>query len=433
MMRSLLLLLLLATVTATTAASTPTAAEPATAFETPEMVDSMQPRSQAQAQAQAQSASREGKSSDSLLQVRDVAAAAAAPVEVKVRVHLRSLVDIKEVEQSVTAMFVVHMEWTDPKSANVSTQYGEKLDPKANWQPDIGVANAGSLMEVRKESMVLMPKHRVVLSRRIIANVQTQNKYEDFPFDTHSWKVFLMPFSYDATAVKLVPQVTFFVFFLSCGCCRRPHCWFLLFVDGDRGGRIVRVADAVDAAVVRGARRRGDVGRDGQGALAGGPVDQRAAPRVVLLVADHSAARDDAAVRVLELLGAGVERARSHDAGGHDRAHRAVPQLQGVGASRSLLAAELDGHPVDGLLPLLLLQSPRVRLRRAQAAHRGQGRRRARGSLEPHLLPRRVHHLQHRHVYLRVYQDGPPRRRQHQHALAANRLLTIIFIIIEMD
>eukprot|EP01006_Ploeotia_vitrea_P054721 TRINITY_DN67919_c1_g1_i2.p1 TRINITY_DN67919_c1_g1~~TRINITY_DN67919_c1_g1_i2.p1 ORF type:complete len:418 (+),score=208.72 TRINITY_DN67919_c1_g1_i2:60-1256(+) len=206
MMRSLLLLLLLATVTATTAASTPTAAEPATAFETPEMVDSMQPRSQAQAQAQAQSASREGKSSDSLLQVRDVAAAAAAPVEVKVRVHLRSLVDIKEVEQSVTAMFVVHMEWTDPKSANVSTQYGEKLDPKANWQPDIGVANAGSLMEVRKESMVLMPKHRVVLSRRIIANVQTQNKYEDFPFDTHSWKVFLMPFSYDATAVKLVPQ-----------------------------------------------------------------------------------------------------------------------------------------------------------------------------------------------------------------------------------
>jgi hypothetical protein len=125
----------------------------------------------------------------------------ASPLEVSVGLTISDLVEISDVEQSVTMDGVLYVSWTDSRLNGVA---GCRYSLDGIWHPDIQLVNAGQLSRRQDFELVVGEGGQVEGSFRVFGSVANPRFMPDFPFDSHELRLEFMSLRHDSDEVVFV-------------------------------------------------------------------------------------------------------------------------------------------------------------------------------------------------------------------------------------
>jgi hypothetical protein len=123
------------------------------------------------------------------------------PTTVSVGVRLLDLMQINDVDQTLTADFVVVLRWTDPRLAQLA---GAEVPLDDVWSPGIVIINSGRTFTSRPREVGVGPGGEVTYVQRYHATLATHHNLRDFPFDDQVLVVSLASLEWPEDDVRLL-------------------------------------------------------------------------------------------------------------------------------------------------------------------------------------------------------------------------------------
>lgn len=129
-----------------------------------------------------------------------------APTEVTIGVRMTDLTEINDVDQTLTGEFLVRQRWTDPRLDGLE---GCELPLADVWSPHLGFVNSGRMFPVLPQTVEIGSGGLVTYLQSFYGTLASYETLEDFPFDEHVFKIWLLSAKYSESAVKLMVDKEF--------------------------------------------------------------------------------------------------------------------------------------------------------------------------------------------------------------------------------
>ncbi len=128
------------------------------------------------------------------------------PTEVLVGIRMLDLLDIDDVNQTLTIDFGILRTWTDSRLAHLE---GCEISLDHVWYPELAARNSGRLFERWPREVSIGPEGRVQYIQRYYGTIASYHSLHEFPFDSQVITVQLIPLQWAEDEVKLVLNESF--------------------------------------------------------------------------------------------------------------------------------------------------------------------------------------------------------------------------------
>jgi len=123
------------------------------------------------------------------------------PTKVHVGIRLIDMMEVNDVQQTLTADLGVVLRWTDPRLA---TLQGCEIKVDDIWSPGIDFANAGREFPTRPKEAGIGPGGEVTYVQRYYATLATHHNLREFPFDDQTFRISMRSLEWADSDVELV-------------------------------------------------------------------------------------------------------------------------------------------------------------------------------------------------------------------------------------
>jgi len=123
------------------------------------------------------------------------------PVKVTVGVRMLDLMEINDVNQTLTADFGVAVSWVDPRLSRLE---GCEVPLDKIWSPGLLFFNSGRKFATLPEKANIGPDGQVKYFQRYSGTFATYHNLNEFPFDKQTFRISLFPFEWTEKDVELV-------------------------------------------------------------------------------------------------------------------------------------------------------------------------------------------------------------------------------------
>jgi hypothetical protein len=129
------------------------------------------------------------------------------PTKVAVGILMVDLMEINDVNQTLTGDFAVVLSWKDPRLAHLK---GCEIPLDDIWSPGLVFTNSGRKFSERPKEVGIDPGGQVKYVQRYYGTFATYHNLQDFPFDKQAFRISLRPIEWSEQDVQLVvdKQVT---------------------------------------------------------------------------------------------------------------------------------------------------------------------------------------------------------------------------------
>ena len=120
--------------------------------------------------------------------------------EVSVGVRMLDLLEINDVDQTLTVDLAILRTWKDPRLAHLE---GCEIPLAEVWYPELVVINSGRLFEKWPREVSIGPDGNVKNIQRLSGTIASHHSLHDFPFDSQAIAVSFTPLKWSENEVKL--------------------------------------------------------------------------------------------------------------------------------------------------------------------------------------------------------------------------------------
>lgn len=132
--------------------------------------------------------------------------AGGGPTAVTLGLRLTDLTEINDVSQTLTGEFLIRQRWIDPRLAHLE---GCELPRNAVWSPKLAFINSGRLFPVFPDTVSVGAAGAVTYLQAFYGTLSSYEKLENFPFDEHEFKIWLVSTRYSEEALEIVVDQKF--------------------------------------------------------------------------------------------------------------------------------------------------------------------------------------------------------------------------------
>lgn len=123
------------------------------------------------------------------------------PTKVTVGINMIDLMDISDVNQTLTGDFAVILSWTDPRLAHLD---GCEIAMDDIWSPGLAFVNSGRKFPERPKKAGIGPGGQVKYFQRYYGTFATKHNLRDFPFDKQTLRISYHSLEWSEKDVQLV-------------------------------------------------------------------------------------------------------------------------------------------------------------------------------------------------------------------------------------
>jgi len=123
------------------------------------------------------------------------------PTMVTVGLHMTDLMDINDINTTMTGDFSVNLSWVDPRLSQLE---GCVIPISDVWSPGLAFINSGRKFATRPKEVGIRPGGRVEYVQRYSGTFATYHNLGDFPFDKQTFRLSLMSHEWTEEDVQLV-------------------------------------------------------------------------------------------------------------------------------------------------------------------------------------------------------------------------------------
>ncbi|MCP4259959.1 MAG: hypothetical protein GY774_20960 [Planctomycetes bacterium] len=123
------------------------------------------------------------------------------PTKVAVGIYMVDLMEISDINQTLTGDFAVILNWTDPRLAHLK---GCEILLDDIWSPGLVFVNSGRKFASRPKEAGIGPGGRVTYVQRYFGNFATYHNLQDFPFDKQKFIISLISLEWSERDIQLV-------------------------------------------------------------------------------------------------------------------------------------------------------------------------------------------------------------------------------------
>lgn len=120
--------------------------------------------------------------------------------EVSVGIRMLDLLEIDDVDQTLTVDLAILRTWEDPRLAHLE---GCEIPLMDVWYPELIAFNAGRLFERWPREVSIGPSGNVKYIQRYYGTIASHHSLHDFPFDSQVIAISFTPLKWSETEVKL--------------------------------------------------------------------------------------------------------------------------------------------------------------------------------------------------------------------------------------
>jgi len=128
------------------------------------------------------------------------------PTKVTVGIRIVDLMDINDVNQTLTGDFAVMLSWTDPRLAHLQ---GCNIAMDKIWSPELAFFNSGRKFPERPRVASIDSGGEVKYLQRWYGTFATYHNLQDFPFDKQTFQISLFSLYWPEKDLQLVVDETF--------------------------------------------------------------------------------------------------------------------------------------------------------------------------------------------------------------------------------
>jgi gamma-aminobutyric acid receptor subunit beta len=126
-----------------------------------------------------------------------------APILVSVGLWLLDITEIDDVNQRVSADFLVYQSWVDSRLDGLA---GCRLSLDQVWSPRLGFLNSGRVFSSFPDRVTIGDGGKLQYVQRYQGSLSFRHRLDTFPFDRHVLRISLVPVEYLEQEVKLAPD-----------------------------------------------------------------------------------------------------------------------------------------------------------------------------------------------------------------------------------
>lgn len=164
---------------------------------------------------------------------------AGEPTKVSLGLILIDVTEIDDVRQQLFSDFAVFKTWTDPRLKHLA---GCRFDVARIWSPEITFMNSGRVFPALSAVADVGPEGVVRYIQRYRGSLAFRHALHDFPFDSHTVRIGMIPVRADRHAFELVVDQSLIS--------RLPEFTILDWTFGDVSGRIAPYTHVVTGEAV---------------------------------------------------------------------------------------------------------------------------------------------------------------------------------------
>jgi len=129
-----------------------------------------------------------------------------SPTEVQIGVLIVDLVEINDVDRTISIDLALRMRWTDPRLAAWN---GCKLSVDDIWFPELVLDSSGKVFERWPLRVRIGEGGQVIYLQRVSGTLSSYHKLTDFPFDSQKISMSIFPLEWSRQEVVFRPDETF--------------------------------------------------------------------------------------------------------------------------------------------------------------------------------------------------------------------------------
>lgn len=127
--------------------------------------------------------------------------ASGPPTQVSVGMYMNDLTGISDPDQTLTGDFAVALTWADPRLAHLE---GCEISLDDIWSPGLAFFNSGRLFTSRPREVGIGSGGLVTYAQRYFGTMASYHNLQDFPVDTQTFRISLLPFEWTDKDIELV-------------------------------------------------------------------------------------------------------------------------------------------------------------------------------------------------------------------------------------
>lgn len=123
------------------------------------------------------------------------------PTKVSVGVRMEDLMEINDINQTLSGDFIIVLRWEDPRLSQLNKC---EVPLSEIWSPGLVFINSGRKFANRPKEVNIGPGGRVEYIQRYSGAFATYHNLKDFPFDKQTFRISLIPLELSEKDIQLV-------------------------------------------------------------------------------------------------------------------------------------------------------------------------------------------------------------------------------------